>query len=50
MAKHNEPVLPKINLAGKPFKPLTKYAIMPQLPKNDPLIKYIKERTKDDRR
>jgi hypothetical protein len=46
----NEPVLSKISLNSKPFKMLTKYTITPQLPKNDPLIKYLKERAKNDRR
>lgn len=46
----NEPVLPKINFNSKPLKPLTKYTLTPQLAKNDPLIKYLKEYAKNGRR
>jgi hypothetical protein len=52
MAENNkhEPKLPKIKFDTKPYKMLPKYALSPQLPKNDPLLKYIKEFAKDDRR
>jgi hypothetical protein len=46
----NKPRLPKIKFDTKPYTMLPKYAIAPRLPKNDPLLKYIKEYTKNDRR
>lgn len=45
-----EPRLSKINPRGKPLKMLDKYKIAPQLPKNDPLLKFLKEHAKNDRR
>jgi hypothetical protein len=49
-AKKDEPKLPTVDIRGKPFKLLPKYNLTPQLPKNDPLLKYIKETAKHDRR
>lgn len=52
MAQKNkhEPQLPKIALNGKPLKLLPEYTLTPQLPKNDPLLQYLKEFAKNDRR
>jgi hypothetical protein len=52
MPRHekNEPKLPKLDMRGKPINMLPKYSITPQLPKSDPLLKYIKEAPKHDRR
>jgi hypothetical protein len=48
--RKNEPKLSKIDMRGKPIKMLPKYTITPQLPKNDPLLQFLKEHTKNDRR
>lgn len=49
-AKKDEPKLARIDVRSKPLNMLPKYSLTPQLPKNDPLLKYIKEAAKHDRR
>ena len=47
-AKKDEPKLARIDVRSKPLNMLPKCSLTPQLPKNDPLLKYIKEAAKHD--